>query len=67
MPVTEGTVVMTSQKGTELGDVVAKAMEDAIKQCHAEGQFAPEVIKERMLAAREHAVAAYDAAVTKGA
>jgi hypothetical protein len=61
MPVTEGTVVMTSQKGTELGDVVAKAMEDAIKQCHAE------VVKERMLAAREHAVAAYDAAVTKGA
>jgi hypothetical protein len=63
MPTVEGSMVgVKAAKNVELGEVVSKAMEDAIKQCHAEGMFAPQVIKEKMMAAREAAIRAYDEA-----
>lgn len=47
--------------GSQLGAIVSKAMQEAIQKCYDEGQLAPQVIKERMMAAREGAISAYNA------
>jgi hypothetical protein len=58
----EGSLVARSLGAdSQLGAYLSKAMEDAIKDCIAEGQLAPQVIKERMKEYRDAAVAEYDA------
>jgi hypothetical protein len=65
--VEEATLVAVRAKSSnpQLGAYLSKAMQDAIEACHAEGQFAPQIIRERMMAAYDAAAAEYDRLMTE--
>ena len=58
--IVSATMVAVSSERTALGEAVSAAMIQAINDCHAEGQTAPERIRERMQEARQKVLDEYD-------